>query len=85
MKGIRVNKPKGSFYILADIREITGQSQTFARALLKDAKVVVIPGYAFGNTGEGAIRIACTQTSMILSEAMDRIELFLDHYHPANQ
>jgi aspartate/methionine/tyrosine aminotransferase len=85
MKGIRVNKPKGSFYILADIREITGQSQAFARALLKDAKVIVIPGYAFGNAGEGAIRIACTQSSMILSEAMDRIELFLDHYHPANQ
>ncbi len=85
MKGIRVNKPKGSFYILADIREITGQSQSFARALLKDAKVVVIPGYAFGNAGEGAIRIACTQSSMILSEAMDRIELFLDHYHPTNQ
>ncbi|MEN8143059.1 MAG: aminotransferase class I/II-fold pyridoxal phosphate-dependent enzyme [Thermodesulfobacteriota bacterium] len=80
MKGIRVHKPKGSFYILADISGITKQSQEFANQLLQQARVVVIPGYAFGQAGEGTVRIACTHNSTVLSKGMDRIELFLKRY-----
>ena len=81
MHGVRVNRPSGSFYILADIREFARESQEFAKRLLHEAKVVVVPGYAFGKAGEGTIRIACTHPSAVLSEAMDRIEKFLERYH----
>lgn len=84
MKGIKVNKPKGSFYVLADISEITQQSQKFSNRLLQDAKVVVIPGHAFGRAGEGTVRIACTHSSSILTEAMDRMELFLETHHSSD-
>ena len=80
MQGVRVNRPKGSFYILADRRGVARESQKFAKRLLQEAQVVVVPGYAFGKAGEGTIRIACTHPGAILSEAMDRIELFLERY-----
>ena len=80
MQGVRVNRPRGSFYILADIRGVARESQEFAKRLLQEAHVVVVPGYAFGKAGEGTVRIACTHPGAILSEAMDRIELFLKRY-----
>ena len=80
MRGIRVSKPRGSFYVFVDISQITHQSRKFAIQLLKKKKVVVIPGYAFGDSGEGCIRIACTQKRSILEEAMNRIEAFIECY-----
>jgi aspartate/methionine/tyrosine aminotransferase len=81
MSGIKVHKPKGSFYILADISELTDDSQEFANRLLREARVVVIPGYAFGEAGEGSVRIACTHPREVLRDAMDRIESFVETYH----
>ena len=80
MKKVRVSRPGGSFYVFVDISRITGQSRTFALRLLEDKKVVVIPGYAFGDSGEGCFRIACTRRRSILDEAMDRIESFINCY-----
>ena len=80
MRGIRVFKPKGSFYIFVDISQITMQSRKFALQLLQQKKVVVVPGYAFGESGEGCFRIACTQSRFILEEAMNRIEDFIECY-----
>ena len=80
MRGIRVFKPKGSFYIFVDISQFTTQSREFATQLLQQKKVVVIPGYAFGKSGEGCFRIACTRSRPILEEAMDRIEVFIESY-----
>lgn len=77
VKGVRVLRPKGSFYVFADIRQITCQSRKFALDLLYQNKVVVIPGYAFGESGEGCIRIACTKGKSVLAEAMNRIESFI--------
>lgn len=77
MPGVRVNRPKGSFYVFADISSITNQSRQFALDLIKEEKVVVVPGYPFGLSCEGCIRIACTIGKERLSEAMDRLERFL--------
>lgn len=77
MPGVRVNRPKGSFYVFADISRITNQSRQFALDLIKEEKVVVIPGYPFGLSCEGCIRIACTINRARLSEAMDRLERFI--------
>lgn len=80
MSGVRVSKPGGSFYVFADISQITQQSRAFAIQLLQKKKVVVVPGYAFGKSGEGCIRIACTRNMSLLEEAMDRIEDFIEWY-----
>jgi aspartate/methionine/tyrosine aminotransferase len=80
MRGIRVFKPKGSFYVFVDISQLTMQSRKFALQLLEQKQVVVVPGYAFGASGEGCFRIACTQSRAILEEAMNRIEEFIGCY-----
>lgn len=77
MPGVRVSRPKGSFYVFADISGITNQSRQFALDLIKEEKVVVVPGYPFGLSCEGCIRIACTINREKLYEAMDRLERFL--------
>ena len=80
MKDVRVLRPGGSFYVFVDISRITSQSRTFALRLLEEQKVVVIPGYAFGESGEGCFRIACTRSRAVLDEAMNRIESFINCY-----
>jgi len=80
MKGVRAIKPQGSFYIFVDISQITMQSRKFAVQLLQQQKVVVIPGYAFGESGEGCIRLACTRSRPILEEGLNRIEAFIEGY-----
>nr|WP_320190312.1 pyridoxal phosphate-dependent aminotransferase [uncultured Desulfobacter sp.] len=77
MPEVRVNRPQGSFYVFADISSITNQSRQFALDLIKEEKVVVVPGYPFGLSCEGCIRIACTIGREKLSEAMDRLGRFL--------
>lgn len=69
-----VYPPKGSFYLFMNIKK-TGLSSVEATDLiLKEAHVVMLPGNAFGNCGEGYIRIACTVNEETLKEAFDRIE-----------
>lgn len=80
MKGVKVLKPNGSFYVFVDISQITMQSRKFALRLLEEQKVVVVPGYAFGDSGEGCFRIACTRSRSTLEEAMNRIESFIKSY-----
>ena len=77
MPGVRVSRPKGGFYVFADISSITNQSRQFALDLIKEEKVVVVPGYPFGLSCEGCIRIACTINREKLCEAMDRLGRFL--------
>jgi aminotransferase len=80
MPGIRALPPSGTFYIFVDIRQITNDSSAFALELLEREHVVVVPGFAFGASGEGCIRLACTVDCDRLSEAMDRLERFMNQY-----
>jgi len=77
MPGIRLVRPRGSFYVFADIHRILPDSREFAVQLLNREQVVVVPGYAFGRSCEGCVRIACTLPRERLSRAMDRIEQFV--------
>jgi len=80
MPYVRVLPPSGTFYVFADIRAITADSFRFALALLESEHVVVVPGFAFGASGEGCIRLACTVSGARLDEAMDRLGRFLKEY-----
>ena len=76
MKGVRCASPEGAFYLFPDISETGLTSEEFTWQLLNEAKVAVLPGSAFGQTGEGYLRIACTQSMETLIESMNRMEEF---------
>jgi LL-diaminopimelate aminotransferase len=75
--GIDVESPKGTFYIWAPLPKDAGQSKDWCLKILDEIAVWMIPGSMYGNYGEGYFRIALTQSSDRLSEAMDRLYDFL--------
>ena len=74
--GIGCNDPKGAFYAFADISSFGLSSVNFCNRLLDEQRVVCIPGSAFGECGEGFIRIAYTCSDANLQEAIRRIAAF---------
>lgn len=74
--GWQVERPKASMYIWAKVPK-KQSSLTFAIDLLEATGVAVIPGNAFGEWGEGFIRIALVQSEARLQEAVDRIKQWL--------
>ena len=66
--------PKGSFYLFINIKEMGMNSVEAADFILQKAHVLMLPGNAFGECGEGYVRIACTVNVDTLKEAFDRIE-----------
>ena len=74
MKGVKCARPEGAFYLFPDISGTGLDSEAFTWKLLEESKVAVLPGSAFGKTGEGYIRIACTQSMETLTQAMNKME-----------
>ncbi|CAD5244096.1 Aromatic-amino-acid aminotransferase 2 [Thermococcus camini] len=75
--GLPTVKPKGAFYIFPRIRDTGLSSKEFSELMLKEARVAVVPGSAFGNAGEGYIRISYATAYEQLEEAMARMEKVL--------
>ena len=69
-----VLSPKGTFYLFFNIKKTGLTSQEVSDRILKEAHVLTLPGNAFGDCGEGYIRIACTVGVGKLGEAFDRIQ-----------
>ena len=67
----------GAFYVFPCIKEFGMTSDDFATAMLKSKKVCVVPGTAFGNCGEGFLRISYAYSMENLKIAMDRFEEFV--------
>lgn len=74
LKNISLLKPMGTFYLFPNIKATGLTSQQVADKILEEAHVLVIPGSAFGECGEGHIRIAVTVGEEKINEAFDRIE-----------
>jgi aminotransferase len=75
--GLPCHSPKGTFYVFPDIRPTKQTSREFCLGLLKEMRVAVVPGSAFGESGEGFAR-CCFATSLVkLQEAMNRIETYV--------
>lgn len=70
---IHVMQPKGTFYLFLNIKDSGLSSEEAAERILKEAHVLTLPGNAFGDCGEGYLRIACTVNVETLKEAFDRI------------
>ncbi len=70
-------EPKGAFYMFPYIGDYADSSEEFATDLLRQEKLVVVPGTAFGDSGEGFVRISYAYSLEALKEAIKRIERFL--------
>ncbi len=70
-------EPYGAFYILPSIQKFGMSSDEFATRLLESKKVAVVPGTAFGDCGEGFLRISYAYSLENLKTALDRIEEFI--------
>lgn len=70
-------EPSGAFYAFANIRETGLSSWEFAERLLKEEKVVVVPGVGFGSAGEGFVRLAYAISEEEIEEGVKRIERFV--------
>jgi aminotransferase len=78
--GLRTFEPRGAFYAFPQISSTGMDSETFAQRLLVEERVAVVPGNAFGPSGEGHVR-ACYATSYEqLEEALERIGRFVERH-----
>ena len=75
--GVDCFEALGAFYVFPCIKEFGMTSDDFATAMLKSKKVCVVPGTAFGNCGEGFLRISYAYSMENLKIAMDRFEEFV--------
>lgn len=75
--GLKCNMPQGAFYIFCSIESAGLDEIEFANRLLKQHKVAVVPGTAFGTSGKGYIRISYASSMENLKEAMNHIGKFL--------
>ena len=70
-------EPYGAFYIFPSIKEFGMTSEDFATRFLEEKKVAVVPGTAFGDSGEGFLRISYAYSLDTLKKAMDLLEEFI--------
>ena len=75
--GMDCFEPYGAFYVFPSIKKFGMTSDEFATKLLETKKVAVVPGTAFGDCGEGFLRISYAYSLENLKTALDRIEEFV--------
>lgn len=76
--GLQCFEPYGAFYIFPSIKEFGMTSEEFATRFLEEEKVAVVPGTAFGDCGEGFLRISYAYSLEDLKEAIGRLERFVN-------
>ena len=75
--GLECFEPYGAFYTFPSIKRFGMTSDEFATKLLQEEKVAVVPGTAFGDCGEGYLRISYAYSLKSLKEALGRIDRFI--------
>ena len=75
--GLECFEPFGAFYVFPSIQEFNMTSEEFATRLLNEEKVAVVPGTAFGECGEGFLRISYAYSLEDLKEALGRLGSFI--------
>lgn len=78
--GLDCFEPLGAFYVFPCIKNTGMTSEEFANRLLQEEKVAVIPGTAFGDCGEGYLRISYAYSIESLKIALERIARFVEKY-----
>jgi aspartate/methionine/tyrosine aminotransferase len=78
-RGIGYVRPRGAFYLMADVSP-AGESLAFAKRLLQQEHVSVVPGSAFGPGGEGWVRVSLCVDPDTLAAGLDRLGTALSRY-----
>ncbi len=78
--GLTCFDPRGAFYVFPSITVTGLSSDEFCERLLKEQRVAVVPGTAFGQSGEGHVRISYSYSVNHLIEALKRIEVFVAQF-----
>ncbi len=78
--GLPCFEPFGAFYIFPCIKQFGMTSDEFCNKLLEEEKLAVVPGTAFGDCGEGFIRISYAYSVEDLKKAMERLKRFIDKH-----
>lgn len=81
--GLDCFEPFGAFYVFPCIKEFNMTSEEFATRLLKEEKVAVVPGTAFGDCGEGFLRISYAYSIDNLKIAIERLKNFISRLRKA--
>lgn len=79
--GLPCFEPYGAFYVFPNISRFGMKSEEFATRLLKEQRVAVVPGDAFGKCGEGFLRISYAYSIDDLKVALEKIQKFIDTLH----
>lgn len=77
--GLTCFNPEGAFYVFPCIKSTGLNSEEFCEQLLENQKVAVVPGNAFGQSGEGFIRVSYAYSLKHLMEALKRIQAFIEN------
>ncbi len=83
--GLECFEPYGAFYVFPCIKEFGMSSDEFAERLLREEKVAVVPGTAFGDCGEGFLRISYAYSLENLKIALDKIQDFITRLRAEKQ
>ncbi len=75
--GLHCFEARGAFYVFPSIQSTGLSSEEFCKQLLEKKKVAVIPGNAFGASGEGHVRISYAYSIETINKALDKMEEFL--------
>lgn len=75
--GLDCFEPEGAFYIFPSIKKFGMTSEEFATRLLNEQKVAIVPGSAFGECGEGYLRVSYAYSIDELKEALGRLDTFI--------
>jgi len=81
IKGFKCALPKGAFYVFPNVRSFGSSSEELTEFLVREAHVTTVSGSAFGNYGEGYIRISYATAYEQLEEALTRIEKAVKKLH----
>jgi aminotransferase len=76
--GLRCFEPEGAFYCFPDITSTGLDDEAFAQELLREEKVAVVPGSAFGPSGAGHVRMCYATAYEEITDAMDRLQRFVE-------
>lgn len=78
--GLSCFEPEGAFYVFPCIKSTGMTSEEFCEKLIYEKKVAVVPGSAFGTSGEGYVRVSYAYSIAHLTTALDRIREFLEEH-----
>ena len=76
--GLQCFEPRGAFYMFPCIKEFGMTSEEFANRFLQEEKVAVVPGTAFGDCGEGFLRVSYAYSIEELKVALERLKRFIE-------